>query len=216
MPFLSLLIAASSLSPMAIAYTADQAIFNSLWDACTPPPGRGAFYGCGAGLNCNYQSPQYSQCIPNSALQSRQWATCPSSEIGKNGGTGTFCPAGSFCEKVSRSCMPCRTRFTTCGPSSYNSNDYSCCPGYTCTSVQGFVLPAGTVASKHICLPNGAPRKRDVIESGYGNASNVTVAAAKDVASNSTNGQEGGIDKRAVRANYCYAGCYAASRNPTP
>ena len=122
------------------------ALLNSAWDQCGSWDSAGlkSQFGCGNGLICNYQNPQYSQCIPNSALDNSLWKSCPTTQlnvIGRGIPVAT-CAIGSFCkgDQWAALCTPCRTKYTTCPPSATTNTQFGCCPGTNSTHLYSAFL----------------------------------------------------------------------------
>ncbi len=80
--------------------TADQAIFNSIYDRC----GTGfSDFGCGYNLVCEKQNQWYSQCVPNEILKANIFKPCKE-------GAGD-CRGGSYCRKDLGFCIGCRSLY---------------------------------------------------------------------------------------------------------
>ena len=190
---------------LSTSVSAQQAIFNSIFDGCGASM---ATYGCGYNLNCLYVNPSYSQCVPNAALLGSLYQSCYS---------GQACAGGSYCHRYPyyAVCEVCRTKYSTCGSSVWGGSTAGgdCCPGYACTTVNAIV--GGAVSTKQICIPPASPTKRDnfdfskEIAEEEASARNASAHAEEEV------GRGNRLTKRPV-SNYCYNGCVATSYARTP
>jgi hypothetical protein len=140
LPVLALIL--SAIEPSFAQTTSYYAVQNSIWDQCGKSASKNTSdFGCGTGLDCQYQNPWYSQCIPNKAFNMTAWTQCPTSERNWSG-NGT-CVEGTYCHYDNEwyaQCKPCRTKRVTCGPSAFYLNDIGCCPGRLSESERLFFI----------------------------------------------------------------------------